>query len=187
MKMNTYQLIGGPNRDALIQALTQHQIVYFRCKEEKTGKNHRFDVRITGLGLIETEVGAKDAQWTTRGLIVSKDGGPHQKDHLEYRSNYFPAMRSGMFYELPDIEEGSYEYFDAMSESGLADYIRATKLIIPKELSYLERYSKKLDPRERLILEAIHTHQLRKACLPSEITHRLGRVVKEKQNANLRR
>ena len=184
MKTNTYKLIGGPNRDALVNALTQHDMVYFRCQDERTGKNHRFDVWITNLGLLETHVrSTTDAEWMTRGLIVYKDGKAHQEGYGSCHTSYFPAMREGTFYEVPNLEEGSYAYFDAMPDTEIAEHILKTKDRMPKELGRMDDYARTLSRREHLILEAIHVHRLRKAAFPTTVEHEVGFRLKNMRSA----
>jgi hypothetical protein len=174
MTTTYYKITSGPCRDDLLDSLLHGKTVWFRAFDSNTNHPSLFVVRVTKLGLNPEN----DAKWVVNGLIITKDGknpGIYKKCKVGFDAH----NRRGSFHEVELHERNSYEYFKHLDDSAIRAIIQQNKASMPKELKHLEAYSRTLDPRERLILEAMHVTALSHACMGVEIFHELSSAVYE--------
>ena len=173
MTTTMYSIQSGPCRDDLLDSLLNGRTVWFKgFATDDTNHPSLFVVRVTNLGLkIENE-----AAWVIQGLIVTKNGkspGVYKK----CKAGFDAHKRRGTFPEVELHERNSYEYFKNLDDSVIRAIIQQSKASMPKDIKHLEAYSRTLEPRERLILEAMHITALEHACIGVEIYHKLSSAV----------
>jgi hypothetical protein len=160
----------GPCKDDLLNSLAHSKTVWFRgFADDGTHRPSLFVIRVTKLGLSQNN----SVSWTLHGSIITKDGktpGIYKK----CKAYFDDHARRGSFYEEEMYKRNSYEYFKHLDDLTIGTIIRDCKASMPQDMKHLEAYSKTLDPREQLILEAMHVTALSHACVGVEIDHQLS-------------
>jgi hypothetical protein len=172
MTTTYYKINTGPGRDDLLDSLVNGKTVWFKAFDSNTNHPSMFVVRVTKLGLKPEN----KTSWTIDGVIVTKNGknpGIYKKCKVSFDSH----DRCGSFFEVEQHKQNSYEYFKELDDSAIRAIIRDSKNSIPKGLKKLDEYGQTLDPRERLILEAMHITTLDKACMGVQIFHQLSALA----------
>ena len=174
-----YKLVNGPSRHDLLLGLTERKTLTFRGIDDG-GRAHLFKVCIINLGL---PIQDHDRfAWELRGFIIEKDGD-NLREHGKCRAHFDSQVRRGYFSEEDLIRPYSHEYFERLSDAEIRNEIAELRKGLPEDLRELDEYMKTVNPRERLILEAIHTWNLSHACLGVKIGHQLDLAIRKNRRS----
>lgn len=176
MTNKCYTITSGPGRDDLLAGLSNQKILWFKGFADDTKQPHMFKVRVTNLGLpIQTR---ERLSWSLKGCITEKNGKPPTE--FERCWAYFDSHeRQGRFYEEEIVKPYTYEHLVRLDDNAIRVIVARFKKYLPGEIRRLDEYSRALAPRERLILEALHTKALSDACVGVEIAHQFELACKE--------
>lgn len=175
MTNTAYSIVDGPNYHKLFDSMVNGVTVFFKGFSDDTHRQCLFTVRITKLGI--PLPGRNKPTWNITGIIIKKNG----YDPIEFKkctAYFYSHSRQGRFYEREEIEKYSYRYFDNLDDNKIREIIKSCRDDFPYELRSLEKYAETLTPRERLILEAMHTASLLNACSGVKIQHEIDTMLR---------
>ena len=174
--MATYKLKSGPGRDDLLLGLTDQKVLWFRVFDD-AGKTHLFHIAVLTLGMPVQE--RNHFAWQVKGLIIEKDGQEIDGERATCQIHFDTQRREGKFEEIEAVKKYSFEYFDGLLDHELRKEIEGFKTRTPLALRELKEYALTLSTHQRLVLEAMHTQKLHKACFGTRLDHELGSEFKQ--------